>query len=153
MSTQVAADKTVTLPPMQGSSLDVFQPIQQPQKLAPVLGGYPLLLSVLASSEAGHIQLEDDCVSEAPPRAGHILEGEVIKEEGQAAEGQLGGVDGHAACSPALWGHQIGVVWQCGVGGQRAVWVHHHLTCISKPILAVENSEKHLDKIDDIELL
>lgn len=142
MLTQITADRSAALPLVQGNSLDVVQPIQQPQELAPVLRRYPLLLSVLASSEAGHVQFEDDCVSEAPSRAGHILEAEVIKEEGQAAEGQLGGVDGHAACSPTLWCHQIGVVWQRGVRGQGAVRVHHHLTCVSRPVLAVEKGDK-----------
>ena len=55
------------------------------------------------------------------------LEGEVIKQEGEAAEGHLGGVDGHAASSPALWCHQVGIVGEPGVSHNRAVRVHHHL--------------------------
>ena len=55
------------------------------------------------------------------------LEAEVIQEEGQAAEGYLGGVDGHAASSAPLGGHQVGIVWQPDGGYQGAVGVHHHL--------------------------
>ena len=55
------------------------------------------------------------------------LEAEVIKQEGEAAEGHLGGVDGHAASCPALGCYQVGIVWEPGVSRNRAIGVHHHL--------------------------
>lgn len=55
------------------------------------------------------------------------LEAEVIKQEGEAAEGHLRSVDGHAASCPALGCYQVGIVWEPGVSHNRAVGVHHHL--------------------------
>lgn len=55
------------------------------------------------------------------------LEGEIIKQEGEAAEGHFGCVDGHAASGPALGCYQVGIVRKPGVSHNRAVWVHHHL--------------------------